>query len=280
MLWDVDRDEFADVGDADELCRRLLEPSGGRGSSTRHAEAVDLLARVSGTGDLGTGFVALLLCTCRRWDRVTGRLIVGIETARLLSDRELDELAETFLTDEVEVVYPLAWVSPQWLETRLEDPASGRLYTVDEDTPARATRRIAPPLRRWAARRVLDVDGAERLDELVATSERLDPHGRAAVILGLLDAAAGLAVDERRRLVGIGLATGWRACGGQRSSFCATSTAGPWRCDAPGRTPTPPSARGGHASASRVRLSACCDGPPGSAEPGGRARAQTVHDRA
>lgn len=207
MLWDIDRDEFADVGDADELCRRLLEPSGGPRSSPRHAEAVDLLARVGGTGELSAGFVALLLCTCRRWGRVTGRLIVGIETARLLSDRELDELAETFLADEVEVVYPLAWVSPQWLETRLENPASGRLYMVDEDTPARATRRIAPPLRRWAARRVLEV-GAGRLDELVATAERLDPHSRAAVILGLLDAAAGLAADDRRRLVGIGLATG------------------------------------------------------------------------
>lgn len=209
MVWDdgVERDEFADVDDADELCRRLLESSGGRGSSTRHTEAVDLLARVRGTGELGAGFVALLLCTCRRWDRTTARLIAAIESAGVLSDGELDELAEAFAADEVEVVYPLAWVSPQWLEIDLDDPSSERVITIDEDTPARTTRRVAPPLRRWAARRLLGA-GPERLDELVTSAGRLDPHGRGAVSLGLLDAAAVLGADERRRLVRIGLGTG------------------------------------------------------------------------
>jgi hypothetical protein len=209
MFWDddVERDEFADVGDADELCRRLLKSSSGRRSSTEHGEAVDLLARVRGTGELGTGFVALLLCTCRRWGRATGRLIAAIESADLLSDGELDELAEAFLADEVEVVYPLAWVSPQLLEIDLHDPTNTRVIRVDEDTPVRTTRRIAPPLRRWAARRLLS-GGLERLDQLLARAQRLDPHGRAAVILGLLDAAAVLDTEERRRLMRIGLATG------------------------------------------------------------------------
>ncbi len=212
MLWHGDDeldelDEFADVDDLDELCRRLLKPYGGGRSSTRHAGAVELLDRVRGSGELGEGFAALLLCTCSRWDRATGRLIAAIEAADLLSGGELDELAEAFLAEEIEVVYPLAWVSPQWLEVDLDDPASNRMVIIDEDTPAHAPRRIEPPLRRWAARRALAA-APQRLDELLATAEPLDPQAHGALILGLLDAAAVLDVSERRRLMRIGLATG------------------------------------------------------------------------
>ena len=34
-------------------------------------EAVELLDKVHDTGELPTVLVALLLCSCRRWDRVT-----------------------------------------------------------------------------------------------------------------------------------------------------------------------------------------------------------------
>lgn len=209
MAWEeeVGRDEFADVHDADELCRRLLASSGVGRSRTRHEDAVELLARVRGTGEPGESFVALLLCTCPRWDRATGRLIAAIERAGLLADDELDELAEAFLSDAVEVVYPLAWVRPEWLGVELDDPVRGRAYRVDEDTPARALRGVRPPLRRWAARRALAACPA-RLDELLARAERLEPHGRAAAVLGLLDAAAALAANERRQLLRVGLATG------------------------------------------------------------------------
>jgi len=45
-------DELAAIDDADELCRLLLgNPTGWR-RSTRHAEAVELLTRVHGTGEL------------------------------------------------------------------------------------------------------------------------------------------------------------------------------------------------------------------------------------
>jgi integrase len=51
----IDQDaveELVDVKDADELCRLLLGNPGGWGRSTRHAEAVELLTRVHGTGEL------------------------------------------------------------------------------------------------------------------------------------------------------------------------------------------------------------------------------------
>jgi hypothetical protein len=77
VLWDDDSplEELAASSDAEELCRQLLASPWRLGSSTRYREAVDLLANVQGTGDLPASFVALLLCTCRRWDRVTARLI-------------------------------------------------------------------------------------------------------------------------------------------------------------------------------------------------------------
>jgi len=128
----VGLEEFADLADGDELCRRLLRPGACHGSSTRHQEAVDLLQSVVGSGELGEGLIALLLCTCRRWDRVTGRLVAGIEASGSVSEPELDELAETFLGDEVGIVYPLAWVSPEWLEIDLSDP---RMMVVCDGAP-------------------------------------------------------------------------------------------------------------------------------------------------
>jgi len=112
------------VADADELCRQLLASPSGWGSSTRHMEAVELLDKVHDTGELPTVLVALLLCSCRRWDRVTTRLIAAIGTSALLNDAELDELGESLLSHELVIFYPLTWVSPQWLNVDLSDGTS------------------------------------------------------------------------------------------------------------------------------------------------------------
>lgn len=208
VLWD-DRAPLealaAAGGDAEELCRRLLASPGGLGSSTRHAEAVDLLAKVQGTGDLPASFAALLLCTCRRWDRVTAGLIAGIEESGLLGDSELDDLAESLLADGLVISYPLAWVSPEWLDVDLSDGA-GRVYTVGADTLGEHRPSLAPPLRRWAARRALRAD-PERLDELLGVASRLEPRHRDALIRGLLDAADVLDENRQRSLVRRGLET-------------------------------------------------------------------------
>jgi hypothetical protein len=82
-------EELAEAEDGDELCRLLLESPWGWGSSTQHREAVELLERVPGRGELGDELVALLLWTCRRWDRVTAKLIDAIEDSGLMSDADL-----------------------------------------------------------------------------------------------------------------------------------------------------------------------------------------------
>lgn len=206
---DADDPELAELSraeDTDELCRRLLQPACGLRGSSRCAEAVDLLAGVHGSGTLPASLVALLLCTCRRWQRVTAKLIAGLEASGLLNGAELDELAEWLLGDEVVVEYPLTWVSSEWLEI---DPSDGttRAVTVDEDLITRSQRRSEPPLRRWGASRALCREPG-RLDELVACAEPMEPRHGDALLHGLLDAADVLQVDDRRRLIWRGLDCG------------------------------------------------------------------------
>jgi hypothetical protein len=205
VRWDDDEEfeELAGIGDADELRRRLLESPAGWGRSTRHMEALELLAKVRGTGRLPLSLVALLLCECWRWRRVTAKLIAAIEASGLLDDRELDELANAFLAREHVISYPLAWVSPQWLEIEL-GTGSSRMVTVSEDTMAERRCRFAPPLRRWAARRALRANQA-RLERLLGDAELFPPRDRDAVIGGLLDCADRLDGDGKRRLVSHGL---------------------------------------------------------------------------
>lgn len=196
-------EELAAINDADELCRLLLGNPSRWGRSTRHADAVELLTRVHGTGELPFSLAVLLVCTCRRWDRVTAKLIAAIHDSGLLENAELDELADAFLAEDHVISYPLAWASPQWLEIDLHN-GTARTYTVTEDTPAKHHVRPEPPLRRWAARQALQSDPA-RLTELLSTAERLEPRHRDAAIHGLLDATDALDEPPRRTVVARGL---------------------------------------------------------------------------
>ncbi len=199
-------EELLALEDGEELCRRLLATPWGYGRSTRHQEAVELLASVSGTSELPATFVALMVCTCQRWDRVTGRLIAAVEESGLLDHADLDELAESLLSHEHVIAYPLAWVSPEWLEIELDD-GNGHTHTVNEDTLAHHRPRVEPPLRRWAARRTLAADPT-RLGQLADGARQLEPRHRDAVIHGLLDAARVLDEPQRRNLVARGLRGG------------------------------------------------------------------------
>jgi len=147
---DLAIEELAEAGDSDGLCRLLLRSPWGWGSSTRHEEAVSLLRGIHGRGTLPGSLVALLLCTCYRWDRVTAKLIAAIEGSGVLAGPDLDELAESLLSDEVVAVFPLAWIAGQWVEFDTADGTTRTVKVTDEMT-ARDERRVEPPLRRWAA---------------------------------------------------------------------------------------------------------------------------------
>lgn len=196
-------EELVAIDDGEELCRRLLASPGGWGTSTRHTEAVELLGKVQGTSELPISFVALMLCTCRRWDRVTVRLIAAVEDSGLLDSAGLDQLGESLLSHEQAIAYRLAWVSPQWLQIDLDDGHSVS-HTVDEDTLAHHRLSVEPPLRRWAAHRALR-STPTRLEELLRAAELFGPRHRGALIHGLLDASDVLDDPDRRGLIDRGL---------------------------------------------------------------------------
>jgi len=198
--------ELVALGDAKELCGRLLASPWGWGRSTRHQEAVELLASLGATGELPPAFVALMVCTCRRWDRVTAPLIAAVEQSKLLDDADLDELARTLLSHEHAITFPLAWLSREWLEIELDD-STGRTHTVSDDTLAHHRPCVEPPLRRWAARRALTAD-AGRLGQLIEDAKLFEPRHRDAIVHGLLDVAHLLDEPKRRSLVSRGLAGG------------------------------------------------------------------------
>ena len=232
-MWDDDEDlalrELSSARDTDELCRLLLQSSWGWRSSSHHVEAVDLLGKVQGTWTLPTAFCALLLCTCQRWQAVTAKLIAAIEASGMLTSSDLDELAESFLNEDVMVRYSLAWLNPEWLNPEwlnpewlnpewlnpewlnpewLKDLANETgMASVAEDATGSDRRRIQPPLHRWAASRTLRKE-PQRLDGLLATASALPPHDRDALVLGLLDAAGSLKEAPRRGLVRRGLGSG------------------------------------------------------------------------
>ncbi len=199
-------EELTTARDSDELCRLLLRSPWGWGSSTRHQEAVSLLCGLRGRGTLPRSLVALLLCTCHRWDRVTAKLIAAIEDCGVLSGPDLDELAESLLSDEVVAVFPLAWVSRRWMEFATADGTT-RTVRISDDTMTRGQRRLEPPLRRWAAARALRNDPA-RLDGLLERAGALPPRHRDALLHGLVDSADGLEAGQRRQLVGRALRSG------------------------------------------------------------------------
>ncbi len=143
----------------------------GRRLGTRRAHGLH------GPDELPVAFVALLLCSCRRSDRVTTRLIAAIEPSGVLCDSDLDELAESLLSHELVISYPLTWISPQWLDIDLS-----------------------------AARRALRADPT-RLDDLLSAAEGFQPRHRDALIHGLLDAADVLDKAQRCGVVRRGLQT-------------------------------------------------------------------------
>ena len=162
-------------------------------------------------GVAGARFTALLLCTEFRSRPDAGRLVRALADTGLLDDDDLDELATTFLdVAEVSISVPASWAGVSLSLDR--EVAAGLLAagnaTVDEDgevDPLIAYRRhIRPPLRRWAAERLLR-RGHTTAAEVRARAGRLDREHRAAVVSGLLDASDTLTDSEVVEAVSAGL---------------------------------------------------------------------------
>jgi hypothetical protein len=191
-------EDFAGMHDAptpDELWRWLvLHPHAMAATLTWNA--VSTFKRVHATNRDEALQTASLLCTDRRWRRITGRLVAEIEDTNILDEGDLDSLAEGFLMTMD--AYP--WrVPPSWLRDKIVRIAGGhrRKRTVYLQRP------VATPLRRWAARRL----SARHPSSVAAILTRLDTlpsRDRDAVMVGLLDASTQYPEEAREILISAG----------------------------------------------------------------------------
>lgn len=142
---------------------------------------------------------AQLILTDLRWRRVTAPLIVDIEQSGILDERALDQLADGFLWED-----QLGWPVPQqWLRDGTVRVGRG----AAQAGPAAVVidRMIPPPLRRWAAARVVGREPRRAADVLVRI-DGLDAGAGDATMAGLLDAAVSLPPEARMELTELGCA--------------------------------------------------------------------------
>lgn len=217
--WDDDLDLDLDRGDPagdfvalwnadspEALWKVLTLP--GRLEGAHPFEALGLFRRHHDSRESGAVTTALLLCTASRWGRYTARLIAELVDTAILVDEDLDKLASTFLwSDRFRFEYPARWIGSEWISIDLEGPEGPvgiPLGRVDPDSTVVSERDIAPPLRRWAAARVLRTD-PRTLNKLHARAAERGPIAGGAIVSGLLDAIEVLDAGGARRTIELGL---------------------------------------------------------------------------
>lgn len=228
-----DGEALLGAASVDELRGALLH---GGPRRTTCDEAV-LLLRAHHAAAPGALDTARLLLTDRRWDRSTSALVRELVATGLLSDPDLDALARELLADEF-LHYRL---ENQLLEHTmvivLEDPAEtqddvqdGPEDPADVDTEDlgemegggateaawTASRRIRPPLRRWAAARAA-ARSLIPLDELLARAEDLPARDAGEALRGVVDELASLPSDVAAPLLERALT--WPALSVRRSAL-------------------------------------------------------------
>lgn len=156
---------------------------GGPRRSMDHWRGVELFKRFHNDGGPDALLTAVLVCTDRRWKACTHRLVRGVEEAGILTDEQLDELAEGFVDrDAIDVLVGLR--------------GSKREQSV--------RRLIAPPFRRWASRRL--AGRGRPVDELLQRALELESKAGDAIAAGVVDAAASMDETTAAAVIDIGLA--------------------------------------------------------------------------
>lgn len=131
------------------------------------------LRRLHEAGQPGAGRTALVLLTAWRWRSVTSQLLGRLLGTGILTEEELDELAEVALfCDSARI--------------RLPESAFG--------VPTHMSRTLQPPLRRWAAGQVLRSD-PRRLAEVREPIGQLSHRDAGAAMTGVVDAVEVLPAE-------------------------------------------------------------------------------------
>lgn len=201
--------DISDITDALSLWRRLV--SGTFGRPLPPAVAVDAFRLLHRGGEPGAFDSALLLCTDWRWRRVSAQVIAGIADSGILDNDDQDRLADTLLWQErVHYRHPIGWIATSFVEYDLDSPVPGRRIRVDPNTPSTADRNVWPPLRNWAAGRILSRRRAP-VGDVLQHARSLPASDAAAVVTGALRVADALDEDQARTLLNTALAWGHKA---------------------------------------------------------------------
>jgi hypothetical protein len=211
-MWSRDEEspaEVADARDAQHLRRLLVTVTGG--SELAPAVAIDTFQRLHDAGQQEPVDSALLLCTDWRWRRTSARVLAGILATGILDDEQQDRLANELLwPDRARYVHPLGWFGSTFIEFDLSPSLRAprqRKVRADPNTPMTSERHVWPPLRSWAAQRVLARNRATPTDVL-ARARELPPRDGAAIVTGAVHAAAELDPEQARTVVDTALRWG------------------------------------------------------------------------
>lgn len=211
-VWSDDEEfaaEVADAPDAQHLRRLLVTVTGG--SELAPAVAIGTFQRLHDAGQQEPVDSALLLCTDRRWRRTSARVLAGILATGILDDEQQDRLANELLwPDRARYVHPLGWFGSTFIEFDLSPAGRAprqRKVRADPNTPVTSERNVWPPLRSWAAQRVLARKRAAPTDVL-ARARELPPRDGAAIVTGAVHAAAELDPEQARTVVDTALRWG------------------------------------------------------------------------
>jgi hypothetical protein len=201
--------EISAITDALPLWRKLVSAAIGR--PLPPAVAVDAFQRVHGRGERGAFDSALLLCTDRRWHNVSAKVISGIVDSGILDDDDQDRLADALLwQQQVRYRHPLWWISTTFIEFDLASRGPVRTVRLDPNTPTTAHRSVWPPVRAWAASRVLKRHRTSAGDVL-AHARSLPARDAAAVVTGAVRAVDNLDPDHARSVLNAALNWGHKA---------------------------------------------------------------------
>lgn len=197
--------------------------------STNTMEPLWLLRRIAETEPDEVFTTAFLLLTDHRWRKGVSQLIRRIEESGCIDETDLDELAESFLTAE-RVLYwavPDGWFRGEEIVVTgfatvpvdVGDAEGGDVVDADEaddESGMCVARQVHPPLRRWAAARLVARDLAE-VETLLERTGAGDARAGAAIMAGLLDVIDRVGGTMRGRL--IDAAVGWPDHGVRRAGI-------------------------------------------------------------
>ena len=167
-------------------------------------EPYQLLSKHHKLDPAGAAVTAMLMVTDVRWRDGAGRLIRQIEQSGMADDGALDLLAEAFLAAD-DALY---WEVPdEWFGDEpviAIDEADQEIVEEgggdDDDRPTVARRTVHPPVRRWAAGRLVG-RRPERWAGVFKRAGELDARAAAATVSGLLDVIAGLPAATQEFLI-------------------------------------------------------------------------------